>query len=186
MSAASWVRTVLGLGMGEGHAVVAALVWAAAAVGCGAWFWIAKRARGDWQDRQLERAALLPLLPAAERFCSAELLRPAVRLPIWVLPYAQLLALGPFDAQLPWAAPGAEGWLAATARVCRALLLAEPTGPWGPAGAEIKMQVRCSRASPPLAAAESAAWLLRTRRWTSGSSGSACSSSHCCSCTRCA
>jgi hypothetical protein len=133
----AWLMTLLGLGLGPETAAVTAVVWALAGCLCAASVCVARRAKADWKQRQLRADEPLivpqPLNRKQPTILTAGLLPPMARFPVWMVPYAQLLALGPFDARMQWTVPvDGAGWLPAVAKMCRVLLLADPTGTWGP------------------------------------------------------
>lgn len=134
----AWLMTVLGLGLGPDTAAVTMLVWALIGCGCAASVCVARRAKADWKARQLrDDEPLIVCEPVnakvPPKVLTAGLLPSMVRFPLWMVPYAQLLALGAFDKRMQWTAPvDGAGSLPTAAKLCRGLLLAEQTGTWGP------------------------------------------------------
>ena len=142
-----WLMTLLGLGLGPDTATVTAAVWSLVGCGSAASVCVARRLKADWVARQLSSEPLIlrqPLTAKVPTMLTAGLVSPAARFPLWLVPYAQLLALGPFDARMRWthatrACSGVEcdgGWLPTAAAACRWLLMAEPMGTWGPTEAD--------------------------------------------------
>lgn len=136
-----WLMTLLGLGLGPDTAMVTAIVWSLVGCGSAASVCVARRLKADWKARQLRSEALIlrqPLTAKVPTMLTAGLVSPVARFPLWFVPYAQLLALGPFDARMQWTHAGCtsecdgSGWLPTAAAACRWLLLAEPMGTWGP------------------------------------------------------
>lgn len=133
----AWVMTLFGLGLGPETAGVTIVVWALLGCASGASVFVARRSKADWKERQLRDDEPLisrePRLAKAPKAFAPGLWPPVLRFPMWMIPYAQLLALGPFNERVQWTAhvDGA-GWVPAAAKLSRVLLLAEPTGTWGP------------------------------------------------------
>lgn len=133
----AWMMTMFGLGLGPETAGVTIVVWALLGCASAASVIVARRSGADWKERRLRDDEPLiarePRLARVPRAFPAGLWPLVLRFPAWVVPYAQLLALGPFDARVQWTArvDGA-GWVPAAAKLTRVLLIAEPTGTWGP------------------------------------------------------
>ncbi len=136
-SSDAWMMTLLGLGLGPDIAGVTIVVWTLLGCACAASVYVARHSKADWKERkQRDDQPLIvrePLNARFPRFLTPGLLSPMVRFPMWMVAYAQLLALGPFDKRVQWTAPvqGA-GWVPVASKICRGLLLSEPTGTWGP------------------------------------------------------